>query len=68
MNFAVTISSHPSAVQSHRDVTAKPSAIGVMSPTFKCRSCNGFKHTRGRRPNPAGGYDCADCVGGQANA
>jgi hypothetical protein len=66
MNAAVTIASHPSAIQAHRNVTAKATAVGVMSPSFKCRSCHGFKHTRGRKPHPAGGYRCADCVAGKA--
>lgn len=57
----MTISTHPTSVQEYRNQTAKPSHAGVMSPTFRCRTCEKFKKTSGRKPHPAGGYKCGDC-------
>lgn len=58
----MTISTHPTSVQEYRNQTAKPAHAGVMSPTFKCSSCNGFKRTSGRVKHPSGGYKCVDCA------
>lgn len=57
----MTIGTHPTSVQEYRNQTAKPSHAGVMSPTFKCRSCKDFKRTSGRQRHPVSGYVCKDC-------
>jgi len=55
------ISTHPAAIQEYRNMTAKSSHAGVMSPTFKCRCCKDFKRTSGRVKHPVSGYVCKDC-------
>lgn len=57
----MTISTHPAAIQAYRNDTKERVAhAGVMSPTFKCRTCKGYKKTSGRQ-RIFNGYRCADC-------